>query len=61
MRLITNSELSRRTEGELAELFCRVSKALAQTRRGSPERRDALASLENINRERAKRHGGPKP
>ena len=50
MKLITSVELSNKTETELRALFGMVSKALVQTDRGTPERRNALASLENINR-----------
>lgn len=55
MRLISNHELQRWSESELSALFCKVSKELVRTKRGSPERRNALASLENINRARALR------
>ena len=55
MKLILNCELQKRSESELSALFCTVSKGLVHTRRGSPERRNALASLENISRERAAR------
>ncbi len=50
MRLITSVELSNKTETELRGLFGMVSKALVQTERDTPERRNALASLENISR-----------
>lgn len=52
MRLMTTHELGTRTEIELAVLFDMVSKALVRTERGTPERRNALASLENIARAR---------
>lgn len=55
MRLMTNSELAGKNEGELAALFGTVSKKLAATRRGSPARRNSLATLENIQRARAQR------
>ena len=55
MKMISNCELARKSENELAALFCRASKALARTRRHTPERRNTLASLENIARERAGR------
>ena len=62
MRLITSQELSERTDKELQVLFNTVSKALALTEVGTPERRNALATLENIERARAgcPRHG-PRP
>jgi hypothetical protein len=53
--LISNHELQKRSESELSALFCTVSKGLVRTVRGSPERRNALASLENISRARAVR------
>jgi len=55
MKLILNHELEKRSESELSALFCTVSKALVHTKRGSPERRNALASLENISRARSVR------
>lgn len=50
MRLITNIELTGRNESELRALFGSVTKAVSQTERGSAERRNGLASLENIGR-----------
>ncbi len=62
MRLITSQELSERTDEELQVLFNTVSKALAFTEGQSPERRNALATLENIERARAGRpRRGPCP
>jgi hypothetical protein len=64
MRLISNHELQRKNETELAALFRAVSQGLVLTHRGSPERRNALASLENIIRARALRtakHRSPCP
>ena len=55
MKLITNHELQKRSESELSALFCTVSKVLVRTKRGSPERRNSLASLENISRARMAR------
>jgi hypothetical protein len=55
MNLILNSELDGRSERELSALFRHVSKGLVRTKRHSPERRNALASLENICRARAQR------
>ncbi len=55
MKLISNYELQNRSEGGLCGLFRTVSEALVRTGRGSPERRNALASLENISRVRAAR------
>jgi hypothetical protein len=55
MKLIVNCELQKRSESELSALFCTVSKGLVLTKRESPERRNALASLENISRARVAR------
>jgi hypothetical protein len=55
MKLLSNYELQKRSENELSALFCTVSKGLVHTKRGSPERRNALASLENISLARAAR------
>jgi hypothetical protein len=55
MRLILNIELHNRSESELSALFCTVSKGLVRTKMGTPERRNALASLENISRARVAR------
>lgn len=52
MRLISAFELHRRSASELSDLFGQVSKGLALTPRGTPERRNALATLENIARAR---------
>ncbi len=56
MRLITSHELHDISDAELQTLFNEVSKALAQTMPKTPERRNALASLENIERMRSMRH-----
>lgn len=55
MRLIVNHELEKWNEKELSALFCAVSKALVRTQRGTAARRNALATLENINRVRTGR------
>ena len=55
MKLISNHELQKHSVSELSALFCAVSKDLVRTKRGSPERRNALASLENISRARRER------
>ena len=61
MKLISNHELQRRSESELSALFRTVSEGLVRTRRGTPERRNALASLENIGRARAERMSACQP
>jgi hypothetical protein len=61
MKLITNHELQKLTERELSAFFSTVSKGLVFTRRQSPERRNALASLENISLARAVRMSGSQP
>ncbi len=55
MKLISAFELHRRSENELSALFGHVSKGLVLTQRGTPERRNALATLENIARARRQR------
>ncbi len=52
MRLISAYELQSRSERELSALFQKVSKGLVRTTYGTPARRNALATLENINRAR---------
>jgi len=52
---ITNHELLERSESEVSALFRTVSEALVRTERGTPECRNALASLENISLARAAR------
>jgi hypothetical protein len=59
MRLITNIELGEHSESELRLLFGLVSKAVVQTERDSPERRNGLASLENISRALVARRAAP--
>jgi hypothetical protein len=61
MRLITDTELASRTDVELAVLFQVASEALASAKPGTQERRDTIASLQNIGRERARRHRQPRP
>jgi hypothetical protein len=61
MKLITHFELAQRSDRELAALFASVACALPRTTPGSPERRNALASMENIRRERAARLARPRP
>lgn len=61
MRLISDSELTRRSDAELAVLFQKAAQALATTKLDTPERRNAVASLQNIGRERARRHRQPRP
>lgn len=60
MRLITAAELDQQPENVLHSKFLRVSQALAQTAEHTPQRANALASLENINRAIiARRQRGP--
>lgn len=59
MRLITSHELANRKKKELSALFHSVSKQLAMTKAGTPARRNALATLENINRAQIARLNGP--
>jgi hypothetical protein len=55
MRLITSQELSQRSDKELQTLFNTISQGLTLTEEQTPERRNALATLENIQRAWAKR------
>ncbi len=55
MKLISNYEVNKYSDGELSALFCTVWTGLVRTQRGSAERRNALASLENITRARRAR------
>jgi DNA-binding XRE family transcriptional regulator len=55
MSLITAYELAHYSEATLAQLFRVATHTLAQSERGSPERRDALATLDNIACARARR------
>ena len=59
MKLISAYELHRRSANELSALFRQVSSGLVLTQRGSPERRNALATLENIARARRAQMAGP--
>ena len=54
-KLISIHELLERSESELSALFRAVSEELVRTGRGSPDRRNALGSLENISLARAAR------
>lgn len=60
-RIITPSELHCLGEEELRSLFHKVSQDLAQTEAGTQERREALASLDNIQRAMAERIATPRP
>jgi len=55
MRLLTETELTGRTDAELAILFQWAAESLATTRPSTPERRAAIASLQNITRTQARR------
>ncbi len=61
MRLITAYELAHRSERELAALVSQASGVLARSEPGSEDRRNALASLENIRRALALRRFTPRP
>jgi len=56
MKLITDIDLTSRTDAELAVLFHMASQALAVTDPGTPGRRSVIASLQSISRARAVRH-----
>ena len=52
MKIIVTKDIESRSETELAGLFKLVSQQLVSTARGTPERRNLLASLETIQRVR---------
>ena len=56
MRLISNCELAKHNQHELSALFAEVAKKLVRSPKGSAARRNALATLENINRAQCARH-----
>lgn len=58
MNLITRFELAALSETELRGLMRDVCNALARSELDSPERRNALASLENIQAELTNRSPG---
>jgi len=60
MSLVTAYELAQHNETVLAQLFRASSHALAQSDVGTPERRNALATLDNIARARALRMQAPR-
>ena len=59
-RIITESELTNKTDIELSALFCKVSREIENSESGSPERRKSLASLDNINRAMRARYITPR-
>ena len=63
-RIILPSEVQGHSLKELWSLYARVERELTQSAVSSPERRNALASLENIRRvinSRAAQPRGPSP
>jgi len=59
-RIITESELTNKTDIELSALFQKVSREIENSESGSPERRNALANLENISRAMRTRYIAPR-
>jgi len=51
MKLITRYDLASKNDSELRGLYSKTFNALIQSAPESPERRNALASLENLSRE----------
>ena len=49
-RIITNADLQRRSLTELQAMYRKVHRDLVRSAKASAERRNALASLENISR-----------
>lgn len=58
MKIITNYELAGRNESQLRGIFAKLSSDLVITERGTPERRNTLASIENVRRKIAVVHAG---
>ena len=58
-KVFTQAALSGRSVTELRALFGAVQQELVRSEAGSQERRDALASLDNISRTMAHRMRGP--
>lgn len=56
MKLITRHELASKSILELRGLYCKVFNVLVQSALGSVNRRNTLASLENISRELNQRY-----
>jgi len=56
MKLITRYDLASKSESELRGLYRKAFNALVQSTPNSAERRNALASLENISREINRRY-----
>lgn len=48
MKLVTRFELAAKSEAELYGLHTEIFNELVKSKKHSPERRNALASLENI-------------
>ena len=61
MRLITRFELASRSRDELHALCRQVALELNRSEAGSPDRRNALASLETIEAELCDRDRRPSP
>jgi hypothetical protein len=61
MKLISTHELNKCSDRELSALLHTVWNSLILTKRGSAERRNALASLENISRACSARQYGCRP
>lgn len=58
-KVFTQAALAGRSVTELRALFTAVQQELVRSEAGSQERRDALASLDNISRAIAHRMRGP--
>ncbi len=59
MKLLTVFELATRSDNELRAIYREVFNELAKSEEGSADRRNALASLENIERALISRPGWP--
>lgn len=58
MKIIINYDLAERNESQLKELFTKLSRDLVTTERGTLERSNTLASLENVRRKIASLQAG---
>ena len=59
MRLITRFELATRSSSDLRILYRKIFNGMVRSETGSPARRNALATLENIQAELHQRPDGP--
>jgi len=61
MRIITQTELAYRSKYDLDALLALVLREISYAKEGSPEWKNAMASLANIRHEQAARNLAPRP